>query len=29
MMRLIADWVRRGGSTLAKPTGFQVRDGQY
>jgi nucleoside-diphosphate-sugar epimerase len=29
MLRLIADWVRRGGCTLGKPTGFEVRDGRY
>ncbi len=29
MLRWIADWVQRGGSTLGKPTGFQVRDGKY
>jgi dTDP-4-dehydrorhamnose reductase len=25
----IADWVRMGGSTLGKPTKFEVRDGKY
>jgi nucleoside-diphosphate-sugar epimerase len=29
MMRWIADWVRRGGATLDRPTHFEVRDGQY
>jgi nucleoside-diphosphate-sugar epimerase len=29
MMRWIADWVRRKGYTLGKPTGFTVRDGRY
>jgi hypothetical protein len=29
MMRWIADWVRRGGPMLGKPTHFQVRDGKY
>lgn len=24
-----ADWVRRGGATLSKPTHFEVRDGQF
>ena len=25
----VADWVRRGGTTLAKPTHFETRDGRY
>jgi nucleoside-diphosphate-sugar epimerase len=29
MLRWVADWVRRGGSTWGKPTGFEVRDGKY
>lgn len=29
ILRWIADWVRRGGRTLGKPTGFEVRDGKY
>jgi hypothetical protein len=29
MMRWIADWVRRDGCTWGKPTGFEVRDGNY
>jgi nucleoside-diphosphate-sugar epimerase len=29
MVRWIADWVRRDGGTLGKPTGFEVRDGNY
>jgi hypothetical protein len=29
VMRWIADWVRDGGGTLGKPTGFEVRDGKY
>ena len=29
MLRWIADWVRRGGTTWGKPTGLEVRDGRY
>jgi nucleoside-diphosphate-sugar epimerase len=29
MVRWIADWIRRGGETLGKPTHFEVRDGQF
>jgi hypothetical protein len=29
MPRWIADWVRSGGCTWGKPTGFEVRDGKY
>jgi hypothetical protein len=29
MMEWIADWVRRGGECLHKPTHFEVRDGTY
>jgi hypothetical protein len=29
MMRWVADWVRRGGPTLGKPTHFEVRDGEF
>jgi nucleoside-diphosphate-sugar epimerase len=29
MMDWIADWVRRGGESLDKPTHFQVRDGSF
>jgi uncharacterized protein YbjT (DUF2867 family) len=29
MMRLIADWVQRGGRSLGKPTHFETRDGKY
>jgi nucleoside-diphosphate-sugar epimerase len=29
MMEWIADWVRRGGESLDKPTHFQVRDGNF
>ena len=29
MMRLIADWVMRGGERLGKPTHFEVRDGRF
>jgi dTDP-4-dehydrorhamnose reductase len=29
MMQWIADWVRRGGATLGKPTHFEVRDGRF
>jgi hypothetical protein len=28
-MHWIADWTRRGGRTLGKPTHFQVRDGKF
>ena len=26
---LVADWVRRGGPTLGKPTKFEVQDGRF
>lgn len=29
MIRWVADWIRRGGPTLGKPTHFQVTDGRY
>lgn len=29
MLRWTADWVRRGGRSLGKPTHFEVRDGRY
>jgi len=29
MLRWIADWVRHNGCTWGKPTGFEVRDGNY
>jgi nucleoside-diphosphate-sugar epimerase len=29
MIEWIADWVRRGGESLDKPTHFQVRDGKF
>jgi nucleoside-diphosphate-sugar epimerase len=29
MVRWIADWLRRGGATLGKPTHFEVRDGRF
>lgn len=29
MIAWIADWVRRGGPTLGKPTHFEVRDGRF
>lgn len=29
MMGWIAEWVRRGGRTLGRPTHFEVRDGRY
>lgn len=29
MITLVADWVKRGGETHGKPTGFQVRDGKF
>jgi len=29
MIRWVADWQRRGGPTLGKPTKFQVRDGKF
>jgi len=29
MTRWIADWLRRGGPTLSKPTHFEVRDGKF
>jgi nucleoside-diphosphate-sugar epimerase len=29
LLRWIADWVRHEGCTWGKPTGFEVRDGQY
>jgi hypothetical protein len=29
MLRWVADWVRRGGRSLGKPTHFEVRDGTY
>jgi nucleoside-diphosphate-sugar epimerase len=29
MIRWTADWVRRGGPTLGKPTHFEVRDGHF
>jgi hypothetical protein len=28
-MRWTADWLRRGGKQLDKPTHFQVTDGQF
>ncbi len=29
MIESIADWLRRGGQTLNKPTHFETRDGAY
>jgi len=29
MIRWIAQWLRHGGSTLGKPTHYEVRDGKY
>lgn len=29
MIDWIADWIKRGGETLGKPTKFEVRDGQF
>jgi hypothetical protein len=29
MLQWIADWVRRGGESLNKPTHFEVRDGNF
>jgi hypothetical protein len=29
MAEWIADWVRRGGESLGKPTHFESRDGRY
>jgi nucleoside-diphosphate-sugar epimerase len=29
MIDWIADWIRRGGATLGKPTHFEVRDGKF
>ena len=29
LVQWIADWVRRGGASLGKPTHFEVRDGKY
>jgi len=29
MIRWTADWVKRGGRSLGKPTHFEVRDGRY
>lgn len=29
LMDMVADWLRRGGRTLGKPTKFQVRDGRF
>jgi nucleoside-diphosphate-sugar epimerase len=29
MLKWTADWVRRGGRSLGKPTHFEVRDGRY
>jgi nucleoside-diphosphate-sugar epimerase len=29
MLRLVAQWVKRGGRNLGKPTHFEVRDGNY
>jgi nucleoside-diphosphate-sugar epimerase len=29
LIELIADWMRRGGSNLGKPTHFEARDGRY
>lgn len=29
MVRSIADWIRRGGHTLGKPTHFEARDGKF
>jgi hypothetical protein len=29
MVEWIADWVRRGGVSLDKPTHFEVRDGNF
>lgn len=29
MLDHVADWVKRGGESLGKPTGFEVRDGKF
>jgi nucleoside-diphosphate-sugar epimerase len=29
MLAWVADWVRRGGANLGKPTHFEVRDGKF
>ena len=29
LIEWVADWVKRGGQNLGKPTHFEVRDGKY
>ena len=29
LIEWVADWVKRGGENLGKPTHFEVRDGRY
>ena len=29
MLQWTADWVKRGGRSLGKPTHFEIRDGRY
>jgi hypothetical protein len=29
LIECIADWVKRGGESLGKPTHFEVRDGRF
>lgn len=29
LLRNVADWVSRGGDSLGKPTGFEIRDGKF
>ena len=29
MMKWVADWVKRGGESLNKPTHFEVQDGKF
>jgi hypothetical protein len=29
VMKWVADWVKRGGATLDKPTHFEARDGKF
>jgi hypothetical protein len=29
MMQMVAEWVKRGGRNLGKPTHFETRDGKY
>jgi hypothetical protein len=29
LLAWVADWVKRGGQSLGKPTHFEVRDGKF